>query len=66
MTHIDTTAALVDHLEAALRRLEVENYEPSGSCAACLQDTITGAHMPSCYLAVALKEIEAWRAGMGR
>jgi len=57
----DETKALVDYLEMVLKRLEVENNQPFGSCCSCLQDTITRNHLPSCYLARALKMIEAWR-----
>ena len=62
MTNWDETAALVDHLEAALKRLERENGEFPGACCACLQDVATVGHLPPCYLAGALDEVTAWRA----
>jgi hypothetical protein len=63
MTPMDKTETLVKHLEAALERLEAENYAPLGSCCACLQDVATVGHLPSCHLAGALVEIANWRAG---
>jgi hypothetical protein len=61
MTNTDETAALVTRMEAVLKRLEVGNTEFPGACAACLQDVATAGHLPSCYLAVALAEVRAWR-----
>jgi len=55
------TAALLIQLESALRRLEKQNYNPPGSCCACLQDVEGAGHLPSCYLAKALEGIENWK-----
>jgi len=55
------TEALVTHLEVVLRRLETESGDYPGSCCVCLQRRSTMGHLPSCYLAKALKEIETWR-----
>jgi tRNA C32,U32 (ribose-2'-O)-methylase TrmJ len=52
---------LVEHLESVLKHLAYENYKPSGSCCACLQDVDTYGHLPSCIIHRALIEIEEWR-----
>ena len=53
---------LVDHLESVLKRLSYENYDPSDSCCACLQDVDARGHLPSCIISLALIEIEEWRS----
>jgi len=61
MTNLAAIVALVDHLEATLRRPETGNGEFPGACCACLQDAGSVGHLPSCYLAQALEEVGAWR-----
>jgi hypothetical protein len=53
--------ALVGDLEDVLRHLAYENFEPLGSCCACLQDVDTQGHLPSCIIPKALIAIEEWR-----
>jgi hypothetical protein len=55
------TAALLIQLESALNRLEKQNYNPPGSCCACLQDVDAEGHLPSCYLAEAIEGIAEWK-----
>ena len=57
------TIVLVNHLKDVLNRLEKENHQPECSCCACLQDVAKVGHLPSCYLAGALKMIEHWKDG---
>lgn len=55
------TEALVERLEEVLQHLAYRNYEPPGSCCACLQDVEIRGHLPSCIISMALIEIEEWR-----
>jgi hypothetical protein len=55
------TELLVERLEDVLTHLSYENYEPPGSCCACLQDMEIQGHLPSCVIHLALIEIEEWR-----
>ena len=57
----EETEDLVEHLEVVLRRLACGNYDPPGSCCACLQDVDTRGHLPSCAIHLALIAIEEWR-----
>jgi len=57
----EETELLVEHLEQTLRLLAHRNYEPSGSCCACLQDVDKRGHLPSCSIHLALIAIEEWR-----
>ena len=50
MINQDDTVASVDHMEAALRRLDIGNSEYPGACHACLQAVITAGHLPPCAL----------------
>jgi hypothetical protein len=61
MTNPDDSTALVTRLETVLKRLETGNTEFPGACAACLQDVATAGHLPSCFLAGALDEVQMWR-----
>jgi len=62
MTTQDETAALVNRLEAVLKRLEVGNGEFPGACCGCLQDVPIPGHLPSCCIDKALQEIVEWKA----
>jgi hypothetical protein len=53
----EQTEALVERLEIVLRRLAYGNFDPPGSCCACLQDVDTHGHFPSCPIHLALIEI---------
>ena len=55
------TEELLEHLEEVLVRLSRENYQPQGSCCACLQDVEKTGHLPSCIISQALIRIEEWR-----
>jgi hypothetical protein len=57
----EETEALVEHLEIVLRRLACGNYDPPGSCCACLQDVDPRGHLPSCPIHLALIAIGEWR-----
>jgi len=57
----EKTEALVTQLEGVLWQLETENGELPWSCCVCFQDVPSKGHLPGCYLAKALKDIDAWR-----
>jgi len=61
MPILRNTVSLVLRLEATLQRLETENFEPPGSCCACLQDVVTTGHLPSCPIALDLQAIREWK-----
>jgi hypothetical protein len=57
----EETEELVEHLEVVLRRLACGNFDPPGSCCACLQGVDTRGHLPHCIISMALIAIEEWR-----
>ena len=57
----DEAISLVLRLETTLKHLEVENFEPPGSCCSCLQDVPTKGHLPNCSIAQDLLVIRDWK-----
>jgi hypothetical protein len=53
--------SLVLRLEGTLKQLETVNFEPPGSCCACLQDVSKTGHLPSCAIALDLLAIHEWK-----
>ena len=53
--------SLVLQLETTLKHLEVENFEPPGSCCSCHQDVPARGHLPTCAIARDLHAIGEWR-----
>jgi hypothetical protein len=59
------TIALLVRLEATLRHMETENFDPPGTCCGCLQDVATTGHLARCPVARDLQAILDWKRSFG-